>query len=358
MSLFCLLSRMDPPQEAIDETAESVNPLDLSASDPSESTMNENASTEALIKVSQDMARVLDRLTAPRAPGDAIRKHGVEEFHGTSMEESDKAEFWLQKLERVLDETKCPVDQKVTCAVSLLQGAAYDWWKLVLRNPLIPEPVTWDYFVIEFNTKYVTDDYKESKWKKFLTLRQGKMTVAEYEKEFSRLSKYAPEFVLTEKFRCGQFEEGLHESIKRYLTAVTSLQADNFYQLVQAAIKIEKSEMKSQERKKDKKFSRGGSSLGKRPRESRVDSVQGSTTRGRRQGPTMTQSSGRGISTGQEEKPVCPHYHNYHSGICRPVTGGCFRCGSTDHVIANCPRGLGSSRNPQGSGRGGSNVPP
>ena len=181
------------------------------------------------------------------------------------MEESDKAEFWLEKLERVLDETKCPMDQKVTCAVSLLQGAAYDWWKLVLRNPLIPDPVTWDYFVTEFNTKYVTDDHKESKWKKFLTLRQGKMTVAEYEKDFSRLSKYAPESVLTKKFRCGQFEEGLHESIKRYLTTVTSLQSVNFYQLVQAAIKIEKSEMKSQERKKEKKFSRGGSSSGKRP---------------------------------------------------------------------------------------------
>ena len=116
--------------------------------------------------------------------------------------------------------------------------------------------------------------------------------MAEYEKEFSRLSKYAPESVLTEKFICGQFEEGLHESIKRYLKAVTSLQAVNFYQLVQVAIKIEKSKMKSQERKKEKKFSRGGSSSGKRPRESQVDSVQGPAIRGRRQGPTMTKSSG------------------------------------------------------------------
>ena len=49
--------------------------------------------------------------------------------------------------------------------------------------------------------------------------------------------------------------------------------------------------MKSQERNKEKKFSRGGSSLGKRPRESQVDSVQGSATRGRRQGPTRTQGS-------------------------------------------------------------------
>ena len=50
--LFCVLSRMDPPQEAVDEIAKSVNPLDQYASSPSESTINENASTEALIKIS------------------------------------------------------------------------------------------------------------------------------------------------------------------------------------------------------------------------------------------------------------------------------------------------------------------
>ena len=87
------------------------------------------------------------------------------------MKESDKAEFWLEKLERALDEVRCPVDQKVTCVVSLLQGATYDWWKLVLRNPLLSDPVTWDYFITEFNMKYVTDDYKDSKWKQFLTLK-------------------------------------------------------------------------------------------------------------------------------------------------------------------------------------------
>ena len=65
MSLFCVVSRMDPPQEAVDEIAESVNPLDQSASGPSDSTTNEYASTKALVKISQDMARVLDRLTAP-----------------------------------------------------------------------------------------------------------------------------------------------------------------------------------------------------------------------------------------------------------------------------------------------------
>ena len=105
------------------------------------------------------------------------------------------------------------------------------------------------------------------------------MTVAKYEKEFNRLSKYALEPILTETFRCRLFEDDLKESIKRYLTAVTSLHVVNFYQLVQAAMKIEK------------------------------------------------------------------------SSTCRRITKGCFRCGSIDHLIVNCPRGSGTSRNPQGSSR-------
>ena len=60
-------------------------------------------------------------------------------------------------------------------------------------------------------------------------MKQGNLIVAEYEKEFSRLSKYAPELVLMETFRCRQFGNGLKESIKRYLTVVTSLQVVNFY---------------------------------------------------------------------------------------------------------------------------------
>ena len=79
---------------------------------------------------------------------------------------------------------------------------------------------------------------------------------------------------------------------------MTSLQAVNFYQLVQVAMKIEKLEMKSRERNRERKFFKGGSSSNKRTRESQVDSVQGSSTRGRRQGPTMTQGSGRGILIG------------------------------------------------------------
>ena len=66
------------------------------------------------------MARVLDRLTAPKALIDMVRRHGAEKFHRIIMEESDKAEYWLEKLQRVLENIRCPPDQRVSCAISLL----------------------------------------------------------------------------------------------------------------------------------------------------------------------------------------------------------------------------------------------
>ena len=54
------------------------------------------------------MTWVLERLTAPKALIDMVRRHGAKEFHGTSLEESERAEFSLEKLQRVLDEVRCP----------------------------------------------------------------------------------------------------------------------------------------------------------------------------------------------------------------------------------------------------------
>ena len=96
----------------------------------------------------------------------------------------------------------------------------------------------------------------------------------------------------------------VNESIKRYLAPMTVLQQVNFYQLVQAAMKVEKSEASSKERFQKRKLSRGASSsLGKRARESQTKSVHSSAIRGRRQGNTVVPNIGRGASTGLGETP-------------------------------------------------------
>ena len=125
----------------------------------------------------------------------------------------------------------------------------------------------------------------------------------------------------------------------------------NFYQLVQTAMKVEKSKASSKERFQKKKFSReASSSSGKRARDSQAESVYSYVGRGRRQGPTATPSSGRGMSSGQGENPEYPQYHRWHSGVCRRVTKWRFRYGSTYHFLANCPRESKDSRTPQGTG--------
>ena len=54
MSLFCILSRIDQSQEAVEKIVESFNPMDLdpSISSPSGSARSEHASTKALLKIS------------------------------------------------------------------------------------------------------------------------------------------------------------------------------------------------------------------------------------------------------------------------------------------------------------------
>ena len=106
--------------------------------------------------------------------------------------------------------------------------------------------------------------------------------MAEYEKELSYLSKYAPELVLTEAFRCRQFEDGINESIKRYMAPVTVLQQVNFYQLVQVAMKVEKSEASTEH------------FMENFPKESGDNRNPQSNSRGRSAAPPLTQDRGRG----------------------------------------------------------------
>ena len=62
----------------------------------------------------------------------------------------------------------------------------------MLRSPRLPDPISLEFLVQEFRARYVFDMYRETKWKQFLNPKQRNLFVAEYEKEFSHLSKYVP----------------------------------------------------------------------------------------------------------------------------------------------------------------------
>ena len=145
-----------------------------------------------------------------------MRKQGAEEFVGTA--DPLVAETWFKRTERILNQMYCTPEERYDYATSLLQGAAWSWWETVPNSQVYPPVLTYGDFVREFKNNYAPDIFKDEKRKEFLNLKQGNMSVAEYEIKFNQLSAYALNLIATEKDKCRQFEEGLKYGICCKLT--------------------------------------------------------------------------------------------------------------------------------------------
>ena len=92
----------------------------------------------------------------------------------------------------MLVQMHCIAEEKLECVTSLLQDEAYQWWVSVTRTAP-PERVTWRFFLDEFKKHYVGHIYLNNMQREFHNLKQRQSNVTEYVREFTRLSKYAPD---------------------------------------------------------------------------------------------------------------------------------------------------------------------
>ncbi|KAA3487356.1 maturase K [Gossypium australe] len=168
----------------------------------------------------------LVRLTKP--PVDKIQKQWAEEFKANIDDDPEKVEFWLENSMQVFDELYCTPEECLKCVVSLLKDSTYHWWK-TLTSVVPRERMTWDFFLED-------QRFIDQKRKEFIELKQDKMYVGEYEREFVRLSKYAQKCVSTEAIMCKRFEDGLNEDIR---LLVRILELKKFVVLVDRACKAE-----------------------------------------------------------------------------------------------------------------------
>ena len=97
-------------------------------------------------------------------------------------------------------------------------------------------PRTWVNFMREFNAKYFPPLVQEKKEDEFIRLRQGTQSVAEYESQFTRLSKFAPELIMTEQRRVRRFIQGLNVEIQKDLAVA---QINSFSDAVEKALRAE-----------------------------------------------------------------------------------------------------------------------
>ena len=88
--------------------------------------------------------------------------------------------------------------------------------------------------------------YLSNMRREFHNLKQRKMSVTEYQREFTRFSRYALEMLVTEDEKCRKFEDGFNDYIRAY---VTGFSHDDFSMIVTCALIIERVKKKEYDRK-------------------------------------------------------------------------------------------------------------
>nr|XP_012466402.1 unnamed protein product [Gossypium raimondii] len=218
-----------------------------------------------------------------KAPVDKIRKYRVEEFRATVSDDPERAEF----CQRFLDQKR----------------------------------------------------------KEFLELKHGNRSVSEYEREFVRLSKYAREWVKSEAKMCKRFEEGLNEEIK---LLIGILEIREFATLAERAYKAEElSKEKKQTEREARVFSKRSMeksqfSASKKLKKFQDRSTSATGYSGRERGfqrtnPRPSTPLVTSVGSFGTHKPRCQYCNKTHFGECRLKSGACYRCGSFDHFLRDCP---------------------
>ena len=171
-----------------------------------------------------------------------MARYRLVDFMGKKEDEPSMAENWLERTERMLVQMHCTTEEKLECATSLLQDEAYQWWVSVTRTAP-SKRVIWEFFLDEFKKHYVGRIYLNNMRREFHNLKQRQMSVTEYQREFTRLSKYAPEILVSEEEKCRRFEDGLNDHIRAHVTAFFH---EDFSKIVTCALNVER--VKKEER--------------------------------------------------------------------------------------------------------------
>ncbi|XP_042012001.1 uncharacterized protein LOC121760386 [Salvia splendens] len=270
-------------------------------------------------------------------------KQNPPQFDG--LEEPPKVEAWIRALERIFDFMECTDKKRLACVTFQLTGHADFWWDTKRRtmNPARREALTWNEFKEEVYNKYIPMRYSQAKIVEFHTLKQGSMTVTEYDRALCEMTRYAPELVDTDEKMAENFHSGLRHEIR---VAVASHRGVTYSEILSCALDVEEALPKDetvanptpptpqqQHNSRDKRKWDGDQTPYENKRKQHI----------------QTAPNQRGNF--RPRIPPCTICSRNHRGECRLKFDGCYNCGGTDHFSRDCPSknvGVDARQNDQG----------
>ncbi|XP_027169400.1 uncharacterized protein LOC113769124 [Coffea eugenioides] len=196
-----------------------------------------------------------------------------------------------------------------------------------------------------FAALHYTEERQERKEDEFIRFHQGAQAVAEYESQFTCLSKFALELIMIKQRRIRRFVQGLNVKIQKNLAVA---QINVFSEAVEKGQRVESARLQVRNFQA-KKRGFPGSSSGRRDKSIPPKFGRGAEG-GRQPGVSRgAQSRGGQVGRGQREnfqggsalasRGPCGHCGkpNHTKDNCWRKEGKCLRCGNADHQLATCP---------------------
>ncbi|XP_017227566.1 uncharacterized protein LOC108203280 [Daucus carota subsp. sativus] len=202
---------------------------------------------QILAQQTANLTQQQERQANPQVTFKNFQSVNPPEFKGSA--DPIEARVWLKEIEKAFVLVKVREEQKTEFASYYLKDEATYWWESV-RAMEKTENVTWDRFKELFLEKYFPQFLQDRMELQFLELKQGDMSVAEYERKFAELARFVPTYIDTDRKRAKRFQQGLKAWIRGKLAI---LELDTYAAVVQKAMIAETESEMSQKEKEGKK---------------------------------------------------------------------------------------------------------
>jgi hypothetical protein len=128
------------------------------------------------------------------------------------------ADDWLRTMAKKLNAVKAMEEEKVSLATHQLVGAAGEWWENYQDAVQDADVITWQEFIDAFRDYHIPDGIMEIK-EEFRNLRQGTMTINQYIWKFTKLARYAPNDINSDRKKQRKFIKGLQPALREQIIA-------------------------------------------------------------------------------------------------------------------------------------------